>query len=101
MSFDGDLSKCGVKQACVMAPCLFNTYFSYLLRNAFGTADRETGVLLHARYDGGVFNAQRFHAKTKINNTLFSYLIFADDVAILAHSTKIFNCLSIHVRFSA
>ena len=89
--FNGDVSqcfpvKCGVKQGCVMAPCLFNIYFSCLLYCAF--QENTLGVYLHTRFDGGLFNVRRFHARTKVFNTTITDLLFADDAAFVAHTSQ-------------
>ncbi|XP_038077260.1 uncharacterized protein LOC119745110 [Patiria miniata] len=89
ISFDGDVSdsfsvRCGVKQGCVIAPCLFNIYFSYLLHHAFD--DNTLGVYLHTRFDEGLFNVQRFRAKTKVSHSTVTDLLFADNAALFAHT---------------
>ena len=76
----------GVRQGCVLAPVLFNIYFSYLIRHAFEGNDE--GIYLISRHDGGLFNISRFRAKTKVREMPVRELLFADDVALVAHSEE-------------
>ena len=91
VSFNGDNSenfsvRGGVKQGCVMAPCLFNIYFSSLLHHAFSNSTLV--VYLHTRFDGGLFNVKRFRAKSKVSNSTVTDLLFAHDAALVAHCAK-------------
>jgi len=51
-----------VKQECVLAPTLFAIYFSALLLRVFPST---SGVLLHSRSSGKLFNLSRFRARSK------------------------------------
>ncbi|TWW71520.1 putative RNA-directed DNA polymerase from transposon X-element [Takifugu flavidus] len=91
IQFDGSTSDpfkicCGVKQGCVLAPTLFGTLFSLLLRQAFGTATE--GVYLHSRTDGNLFTLARLKAKTKVRPLVIRDMLFADDAAVVAHSQE-------------
>ena len=88
VSFNGEESEdfrvnCGVKQGCVLAPTLFNIYFSYLLQYTF--QNNVDGIYMHFRMDGGLFNIRRFQAKTKVTDFRVTDLLFADDAAIVTH----------------
>lgn len=79
--------KSSVKQDCVLAPTLFDIYFSMLLKHAFGTATE--GVYLHTRSDGQLFNLRRLlKAKNKVRKVIIRDLLFADDVAIISHTEQ-------------
>ena len=81
-----NLKSRGVKQGCVLAPTLFGIYFSLLLKYAF--CDQDGGIYIHSRSDGGLYNAQRLKAKTKIRRVLIRELLFADDAAVTTHSEE-------------
>jgi len=88
VQFDGSRSnefpiECGVKQGCVLAPTLFGIFFSALLRRAF---PENSGVLLHSRSTGKLFNLARLRAKSKVRQVLIRELLYADDAALAAHS---------------
>ncbi|KAI8515959.1 hypothetical protein Bbelb_067720 [Branchiostoma belcheri] len=84
----GDFSKpfnitTGVKQGCVLAPVLFNLFFTQVLLHA--VKDLDLGVYIKYRSDGSVFDLRRLQARTKTVERLILEALFADDCALLAH----------------
>jgi len=77
--------KRGVKQECVLAPTLFAIFFPALLTRAFS---KPSGVLLHCRTYGILFDLSRFRAKLKVRRLFIRELLYADDAAIVATSTS-------------
>ena len=57
----------GIRQGCILSPCLFNLYAEYLIRNA-GLEEAEAGIKI---------------ARTNINN-----LRYADDTTLMAESEE-------------
>ena len=57
----------GVRQGCMLSPCLFNLYAEYIMRNA-GLEDAQAGIKI---------------ARRNINN-----LRYADDITLMAESEE-------------
>ena len=57
----------GIRQGCILSPCLFNFYTKYIMRNA-GTDESQTGIKI---------------ARKNINN-----LRYADDTMLMAESEE-------------
>ena len=72
----------GPKQGCVMAPVLFALFFSVMLQYFFSDIDH--GVKFQFGTSGGLFNYQRFQAKTRLRTRITRDLLFADDAALAA-----------------
>ena len=67
----------GVRQGCILSPCLFNFYAEYIMRNA-GLEEAQAGIKI---------------ARRNINN-----LRYADDTTFMAESEKELKSLLIKVK---
>ena len=67
----------GVRQGCILLPCLFNLYAEYIMRNA-GLEETQAGIKI---------------ARTNINN-----LIYADDTTLMAESEEELKSLLMKVK---
>lgn len=76
----------GVKQGCVLAPTLFSLYLSAMLEVAFN--DVSEGVYIQTRHNADLFNVSQFRAKTLTKRNLVREMLFADDSAVVAHSSE-------------
>ena len=72
-----------VKQGCVLAPVLFNIFFTCMLSKIW-----RRGIYIHYRLDGSLFDLRRLRAKTKNLQTLLQEVLFADDCALVAHAEQ-------------
>ena len=62
----------GVRQGCILSPCLFNLYAEYIMRNT-GLEETQAGIKI---------------AKRNINN-----LRYADDITLMAESEELKSLL--------
>ena len=62
----------GVRQGCILSPCLFNLYAEYIMRNA-GLEEAQAGIKISGR---------------NINN-----LRYADDITLMAESEELKSLL--------
>ena len=67
----------GVRQGCILSPCLFNFYAKYIMRNA-GLEKTQTGIKI---------------ARRNINN-----LRYADDTTVMAESEEELKSLLMKVK---
>ena len=91
VSVEGEVSESfsvtnGVKQGCVLAPTFFSIFLPAILDEAF--RDVGGGVYIQSRQSADLFNVAHFRAKTKTTRILMRELLFADDSAVVAHSTE-------------
>ena len=76
----------GVKQGCVLVPTLLSLYLATELEVAF--KDTTEGVYIQTRKDAGLFNVAQFKAKSKTSIKVVREMLFADDIALVAHSAE-------------
>ena len=67
----------GVRQGCILSPCLFNLYAEYIIRNA-GLEEAQAGI--------------------KIAGRNISYLRYADDTTLMEESKEELNSLLMKVK---
>ena len=67
----------GVRQGCILSPCLFNFYAAYIMRNA-GLEETQAGIKI---------------ARRNISN-----LRYADDTTLMAESEEELKCLLMKVK---
>ena len=67
----------GIRQGCILSPCLFNLYAEYIMRNA-GLEETQAGITIAGR---------------NINN-----LKYADDTTLLAESEEELKSLLMKVK---
>ena len=67
----------GVRQGCILSPCLFNLYAEYIMRNA-GLEETQAG--------------------TKIAGRNISHLRYADDTTLMAESEEELKSLLMKVK---
>ena len=69
----------GVRQGCILSPCLFNFYAEYIMRN--------TGL-------------EEAHAGIKIAGRNINHLRYADDTTLMAESEEELKSLSLFPLFA-
>ena len=74
----------GVKQACVLAPIIFNLLLIAMALVSHRVLQSSDCVGIYCRLDGGLFNLRRLQAKTKTSSAMISALQYADDTAFLS-----------------
>ena len=76
----------GVKQGCVLAPTLFNIFFSMMLKQATEDLEDDDAVYIRYRRGGCLFNLRRLQAYIKTLEQLIRDPLFADDAALVAYT---------------
>ena len=71
----------GVKQACVLAPEIFNLLLFAITLVSHRDLQSSDCVGIEYRLDGGLVNLRRLQAKTKTSSAMISALQYADDAA--------------------
>lgn len=80
-----------MKQGCVLAPTLFNIFFSVLLKHAFRSTDED--IQLRTRSERKLFNSVSLQVKTKVCKAMLHDFLFAVDAAFAAHKLLSILCL--------
>ncbi|XP_076442822.1 uncharacterized protein LOC143281498 [Babylonia areolata] len=73
----------GVKQGCVLAPVMFNLFFTQVL--LYAVKDMDLGIYIKYQSDGSVLDPPRLSARTKTLEKLILEALFADDCALTTH----------------
>ena len=85
----------GVKQGCVLAPMLFNLFFTQVLHHA--VKNMNLGVHIRCRTDRFLFDLRRMSGKTKTKEKLILEALFADDYVLMVHTKKTISKSSLTV----
>ena len=78
----------GVKQGCVLAPVLFNIYVQCITYLLTSSLRERCSISINYRLDRNLFDLQKLKAKTKVCTALLRELQYADDCAMVAHSSQ-------------
>lgn len=76
----------GMKQGYVLAPVLFNLFFTKVMLHV--VRDLDNGIYVRYRLDGSLFDLHHLAAKTKTHKKLLTEALFANDCALMAHKEK-------------
>lgn len=74
----------GVRQGCVVAPVLFNTFFTCMLSHAVRNLEKR--VYIRYQLDSSLFDLHHLTAKRKSHQDLIKEALFADDCALVTHT---------------
>ena len=78
-------TRTGVRQGCVLAPILFNTFVT-ALSMIVDSKLQARGLELRYRFDGGLFNLKRLRAKTRTK--FLGDLQYADDCGLVSDTAE-------------
>ena len=85
----------GMKQGCILAPTLFTTFFSMMLRQARKDLKDEDYIYIHF-YNGNLFNLKCLQAHTKTLELMIIELLFVEDATLVAHSEPALQWIMFH-----
>lgn len=83
-----------VKQGLSLMPKLLSFYLVAMLQVAF--ADIREGVYMQTRHEAELFSVAQFNANTRTIKVTVCEMLFADDSALVAHSTEKMQILVHH-----
>ena len=75
-----------MKQGCLLAPLLFALYVAAMLEVAFDGF--QEGIYIQTRHNANLFKVSQFKALTLTTINLVREMLFADDSAIVTHSSE-------------
>ena len=81
--------KSGVRQGCIIAPLLFNTFIDFLLRETLKDLPDDCGFEIHFKIDGCLERPTSKRALGTHTRQLISHLMYADDMALLASNPEV------------
>ena len=93
----------GVRQGCILSPCLFNFYAEYTMRNS-GLEEAQAGIKIagrninHLRYADDTTLMEEAQAGIKIARRNINHLRYADDTTLMAESEEELKSLLTKVK---
>ena len=81
--------KTGVRQGCIIAPLLFNTFIDFLMRESLKDLPDGCGFEILFKIDGCLDRPNSKRALGSHSRDLISHLMYADDMALLASDPRL------------